>query len=155
MNSKFKVEFILFDKNTLLTESDITQKNKLIHEDMKYVLNLAINKLLPGAYKLNETPELSISSCYSNQSKLYMDFDIENNENQHSIFFYTVDNINLYYFEELKKIVKKIRKEIEKYLNKKIGIYISMEMNDINSDSDEKINQSSILSHISNVNYII
>ena len=155
MNSKFKVEFILFDKNTLLTESDITQKNKLIHEDMKYVLNLAINKLLPGAYKLNETPELSISSSYSNQNKLYMDFDIENNENQHSIFFYTVDNINLYYFEELKKIVKKIRKEIEKYLNKKIGIYISMEMNDINSDSDEKINQSSILSHISNVNYII
>ena len=155
MNSKFKVEFILFDKNTLLTESDITQKNKLIHEDMKYVLNLAINKLEHGAYKLNETPELSISCSYSNKNKLFMDFDIENNENQHSIFFYTVDNINLYYFEELKKIVKKIKKEIEKYLNKKISICISMEMHDINSDSDEKINESSILAKISNVNYII
>ena len=49
-----------------------------------------------------------------------MDMDIENNENQHSIFFNTSDFMNLYYFEELKKLVKKIRKEIEKYLNKKI-----------------------------------
>jgi hypothetical protein len=146
-DSKFKLEFILFDKNRLLTENEINQKNKLIHHDMKNILNFVINKMV--SYKLDDTSELTISHIYSNQKKLYLDMDIENNENQHSIFFYT------YYFEDLKKLIKKIRKEIEKYLNKKIDIYISMEMNDINSDSDEKINEASILAKISNINYII
>jgi hypothetical protein len=146
-DSKFKLEFILFDKNRLLTENEVNQKNKLIHQDMKNILNFVINKMV--SYKLDDTSELTISHIYSNQKKLYLDMDIENNENQHSIFFYT------YYFEDLKKLIKKIRKEIEKYLNKKIDIYISMEMNDINSDSDEKINEASILAKISNINYII
>jgi hypothetical protein len=152
-NSIFKVEFVLFDKSRLLINSEINQRNKLIHEDMKNVLKLAIIK--SGIYKLDDTSELTISYTFNNQKKLYMDMNIENNENQHSIFFHTSDFMNLYYFEELKKLVKKIRKEIEKYLNKKIDICISMEMQDINSDSDEKINDASILAHISNVNYII
>lgn len=149
----FKVEFILFDKNRLLTNNEVIQRNKLIHEDMKDVLKLSINKMMN--YKLDDTSELTISYSYSNQKKLYMDIDKENNENQHSIFFHTFDTINLYYFEELKKLVKKIRKEIERYLNKKIDVCISMEMHDINSDSDEKINESSILAQVSNVNYIV
>ena len=152
-NSIFKVEFVLFDKSRLLINSEINQRNKLIHEDMKNVLKLAIIK--SGIYKLDDTSELTISYTFNNQKKLYMDMNIENNENQHSIFFHTSDFMNLYYFEELKKLVKKIRKEIEKYLNKKIDICISMEMQDSNSDSDEKINDASILAHISNVNYII
>lgn len=152
-NSIFKVEFVLFDKSRLLINSEINQRNKLIHEDMKNVLKLAI--INSDIYKLDDTSELSILYTFNNQKKLYMDMDIENNENQHSIFFNTSDFMNLYYFEELKKLVKKIRKEIEKYLNKKIDICITMEMQDINSDSDEKINDASILAHISNVNYII
>jgi hypothetical protein len=152
-NSRFKVEFIIFDKNRLLTDYEINIRNKLIHEDMKTVLNLAINK--SGLYKLDDTSELTILYTFNNQKKLCMDIDIENNENQHSIYFHTTDFMNLFYFEELKKLVKKIRKEIEKKLNKKIDVCISMEMHDINSDSDEKINEASILSHITNVNYII
>jgi len=154
VNSSFKVEFILFDKNRLLTDYEVKQRNKLILEDMKNVLNLAIIKF-KDIYILDDTSELSISYTFSKQKKLFMDMNIENNESLHSIFFHTVDFINLYNFEELKKLVKKIRKEIEKYLNKKIDICISMEMNDINSDSDEKLNEASILAQVSSVNYII
>lgn len=116
MNNKFKIEFILFDKNMKLTDFEINQKNKLLHIDMKNILNLAISNLANYGICENDTDELTISCSFTKKMKLFM--DIENNENQHSIFFYTCDNMNLYNFEELKKIVKKIRKEIENYLDK-------------------------------------
>jgi len=88
--------------------------------------------------------------------KIFDNFtNIENNKNQHSIFFNTEYTNNFYDFEELTKLVKIIKKQIEIYLNKKIEVYISFQIQDSNSDSEEKLNMARILKNITNINYII
>jgi len=145
-SNKFKVEFILFNKNELLTSYQINQRNKLLNEDMKNILT----SMISSDYKVETNPDLSIRSININ---LKLSMNLENNDNQHSIFFEQVNNITLYSFEELQKMVKKIKKQLEKYLSKEIEVCISMFMNDI--DSDEKPNNARIMSDITNINYII
>jgi len=104
LNNRFVVEFIIFDKEKTLSDSEINQKN----EDMNQILNMLIYKNL--------------------------NFNKETNINQHSIFFYTEYNINFYIYEDIKKIVREIKKEIETYINKKIYTNISMEVTDTNGN---------------------
>lgn len=148
--NKFKAEFILFNNNEL-TSYQINQRNKLLHEDMINILTNIITKY--PEYKLETNTDLSIRLLYSVNIKLSM--NLENNDNIKSIVFEQVDDISLYSFEELKKLLKKIKKQIEKYLNKEIDLSISMLMNDLNSDSEEKPNMARIMASVTNINYII
>ena len=90
--NKFKVEFILFNKNDLLTSYQINQRNKLLHEDMKNILT----SMISSEYKVETNPDLIIRSLYIN---LKLSMNLENNDNQYSIFFEQVNNITLYSFE--------------------------------------------------------
>ena len=105
--NKFKAEFILFNNNEL-TSYQINQRNKLLHEDMINILTNIITKY--PEYKLETNTDLSIRLLYSVNIKLSM--NLENNDNIKSIVFEQVDDISLYSFEELKKLLNKIKKKI-------------------------------------------
>ena len=126
----FNIEFIIFNQNEIITNTDKKIKDKLINNDLSQILSLAIKDL--QNYKILDRMEPSISSIDENIQLRLRYLSKEYDMNKYSLFFYQ-NNKEGHYFEidELIKISQNIKKELEEYLHYEIDAKLQL---DITSD---------------------
>jgi hypothetical protein len=123
----FNIEFIIFNQNEIITNTDKKIKDKLINNDLSQILSLAIKDL--QNYKILDRMEPSISSIDENIQLRLRYLSKEYDMNKYSLFFYQ-NNKEGHYFEidELIEISKMIRKELEWYLHYTIEVNIQLDI---------------------------
>ena len=123
----FNIEFIIFNQNEIITNTDKKIKDELINKDLSHILSVAIEDL--QNYKILDRLEPSISSIDENIQLRLRYLSKEYDMNKYSLFFYQ-NNKEGHYFEidELIEISKRIRKELEWYLHYTIEVNIQLDI---------------------------